>query len=582
MMNHTRRIKKIVLSVICLLLILATLGGCNPTDNIPHTDTTETTVQETYFSLNASAYGIISSQSNESTQITKAITLLRDASKALLGKSITTTDDWYRGELERYEVEILIGSTNRPESVAADADLTYYDYMYEVVSPNTVVICGGSDESTVFAVRKFLLDCYGYESGRSNGTLRDIPVGTSYVYRHAYGLTDFTLCKKSIDAYTIVHPNTLQGRNAAKSLQEQIEKISGKTLATVSTTDFSGKDAILIGCSDLNGSHLFANYGEYNYMIKLEQNEHGNVLIIDSTLSLETVIQAFITEFLDVAPKQGSYALNFSTEGRAYCVLIDEMNGLVLSSESQVEQLADGVAYRELVYKDANGLPINAYALEIDLNKASVLNATPNYGNQITNVTATTPEAMQAVANRGYDVIAGVNADFFWIDTDKSPYGLCIKNGEVLHEGNRPWFGITADGIPVIGTYDEYLSDYDGKLTEAVGGSHIVLKDGMYHNITHYNDFASARDPRTAVGITKDGKLILLVVDGRSILSNGASLADLGSILLDLGVTDALNLDGGGSSTMVTATANGSFVTQNDPSDGKLREVYNSLVVVTK
>ncbi|MBC8181611.1 phosphodiester glycosidase family protein [candidate division KSB1 bacterium] len=57
--------------------------------------------------------------------------------------------------------------------------------------------------------------------------------------------------------------------------------------------------------------------------------------------------------------------------------------------------------------------------------------------------------------------------------------------------------------------------------------------------------------PRTAAGYTKDGKLILMVVDGRQDKSRGVNLQELALLLLDLGCVEALNLDGGGSSTLV-------------------------------
>lgn len=62
----------------------------------------------------------------------------------------------------------------------------------------------------------------------------------------------------------------------------------------------------------------------------------------------------------------------------------------------------------------------------------------------------------------------------------------------------------------------------------------------------------TSRQPRTAVGATADGKLILLVCDGRNMRgSAGFTLAELADKLIELGAVDAVNLDGGGSSTMV-------------------------------
>ncbi len=57
--------------------------------------------------------------------------------------------------------------------------------------------------------------------------------------------------------------------------------------------------------------------------------------------------------------------------------------------------------------------------------------------------------------------------------------------------------------------------------------------------------------PRTAAGITKEGSLILMAVDGRQPGSRGVTLEELASLMHDLGVVEALNLDGGGSTTLV-------------------------------
>jgi len=59
--------------------------------------------------------------------------------------------------------------------------------------------------------------------------------------------------------------------------------------------------------------------------------------------------------------------------------------------------------------------------------------------------------------------------------------------------------------------------------------------------------------PRTAAGRTEDGSIILMVVDGRQDISRGVSLEELSSMMREVGTADALNLDGGGSSTIVVA-----------------------------
>ena len=75
--------------------------------------------------------------------------------------------------------------------------------------------------------------------------------------------------------------------------------------------------------------------------------------------------------------------------------------------------------------------------------------------------------------------------------------------------------------------------------------------------------FYASRHPRTAVGIRADGRLVLAVVDGRQPgLSVGMTIAELAGLMADLGCVEALNLDGGGSTTMVVK---GKVV--NSPSD---------------
>lgn len=92
-------------------------------------------------------------------------------------------------------------------------------------------------------------------------------------------------------------------------------------------------------------------------------------------------------------------------------------------------------------------------------------------------------------------------------------------------------------------------------------------------------DFARKRHPRTGIGVTRDSTtLILVTVDGRQAGSVGMTLAEFGNLMLSLGIHQGLNLDGGGSTTMVV---DGAVV--NTPSDltGE-RPVANCLVVLRK
>ncbi|MGC4046173.1 MAG: phosphodiester glycosidase family protein [Armatimonas sp.] len=87
--------------------------------------------------------------------------------------------------------------------------------------------------------------------------------------------------------------------------------------------------------------------------------------------------------------------------------------------------------------------------------------------------------------------------------------------------------------------------------------------------------FSTTRHPRTAVGVTTDGTVLLVTVDGRQpLVSRGASLPELTAIMQHFGAVEALNLDGGGSSAM---SVFGGVV--NSPSDPAERAVADMLVV---
>lgn len=135
----------------------------------------------------------------------------------------------------------------------------------------------------------------------------------------------------------------------------------------------------------------------------------------------------------------------------------------------------------------------------------------------------------------------------------------------------------------------------------AIGGGPTLLKDGRKYRAepTEGWPFALAtsdqanamhrwvnlKNPRTAIGVRRDGTILLVVVDGQrherslpdgTVLDGGATIEELRDVMLALGATDAMNLDGGGSSTMVI---DGKVI--NTPSDlSGERPVGDAVVVV--
>ena len=91
------------------------------------------------------------------------------------------------------------------------------------------------------------------------------------------------------------------------------------------------------------------------------------------------------------------------------------------------------------------------------------------------------------------------------------------------------------------------------------------------------SDVAGGKAPRTAIGLTKDNHILLVVVDGRQSHSAGMTLLELALFMQENGAVQALNFDGGGSSEMVI---NNNII--NKPSDGKERKVTTALAIVKK
>ncbi|SDK96496.1 phosphodiester glycosidase family protein [Natronincola ferrireducens] len=116
----------------------------------------------------------------------------------------------------------------------------------------------------------------------------------------------------------------------------------------------------------------------------------------------------------------------------------------------------------------------------------------------------------------------------------------------------------------------------------ALGGGTLLVKNGQA--VATFTQNVGGNHPRTAVGITKDRKqLILVTIDGRHNSFKGMDGRRLASLMLELGSSEAILMDGGGSTTMITRGL-GDFNPQvtNHPSEGVERRIINGLAVVNQ
>ncbi|MBP1993450.1 phosphodiester glycosidase family protein [Paenibacillus eucommiae] len=182
-------------------------------------------------------------------------------------------------------------------------------------------------------------------------------------------------------------------------------------------------------------------------------------------------------------------------------------------------------------------------------------------------------ETTLEAANR-YGALAGVNAGGFADDNKgrRFPLDTTVMNGDYLNgffPSNKDtiFIGLSKERKLIGGKFNQ-KAELD-KLGPQMGTTFVptLLKDGKKLSIPLHWQTSPARAARTIIGNYKDDQLLFLVTDGNNEDgTSGATLAELQDKLIALGVRDAYNLDGGGSSTLIF---DGALI--NRPSDGKLR-----------
>ena len=159
-----------------------------------------------------------------------------------------------------------------------------------------------------------------------------------------------------------------------------------------------------------------------------------------------------------------------------------------------------------------------------------------------------------------------------------TPLGLTASKGKLYTEGVPREIGIEPT-LYISRRNDLSFNRRPENVYNAISGDRMLIEQGEIAGDLDNNEL----DPRTAVGLNKNGRfLILVVVDGRQpFYSNGATFVELAQILIDQGAFFAMALDGGGSSTLVIEGDNGEPVIMNSPIDnyipGRERPVANHL-----
>lgn len=185
-------------------------------------------------------------------------------------------------------------------------------------------------------------------------------------------------------------------------------------------------------------------------------------------------------------------------------------------------------------------------------------------------------------------IVAGTNAGFFNFNASSEHLGLFIDEGLYYSQPSQNFIDFlyykTGEvAIKNLHGYDKgVLSKLQAETYWSIGTSYSLIQNGAINleNADRF-DHSKYRHPRTLLGWKKDGTFLLVVVDGRSSMNLGVTASQSAYIMQSLGAYQAVNLDGGGSSTMVLVE-NGRPVVKNKLSGGAERSVGSVLLAYKK
>ncbi len=235
-------------------------------------------------------------------------------------------------------------------------------------------------------------------------------------------------------------------------------------------------------------------------------------------------------------------------------------------------ELFDGITYLRDVRQQPRPLIIHVVQIDLDTPGLSFL-VTPSDPVDGHEVRAQTVSQFLVI----HDLQLAINGDFFWPwwyhtifdyyphDNDPTDVnGFAASNGDVYSEEKaddpRPTLFLSQDNRAGI---DQSI----GAVYNAISGIPLIVEDGHISGQIKPDEYYAGLHPRSAVGLDRERRtLLLFIVDGRQPnYSEGVTMPELAQIAIEHGAYTAINLDGGGSSTLVIEDATGKPQILNSP-----------------
>ena len=236
----------------------------------------------------------------------------------------------------------------------------------------------------------------------------------------------------------------------------------------------------------------------------------------------------------------------------------------VENTQPQWQVFADGIDY---FCGKISSPALDFWVLKIDLS-AQELDIVVKGGAQIEAQTLSTKVSSFV---RDNDLLAGINALPFDIVSSKEGraiqnVGIVISNGKMISSANPNYDALVFYKDGKIAIVNQTAIKSIENIENAVGGFHKILSNGDLTQRTHNR---KARHPRSAAGISQDGKyLYFILIDGRRVGSIGATEEETALLLRRLGAWEGINFDGGGSSVLAMRFADGKVRVVNTPIHG--------------
>ena len=223
------------------------------------------------------------------------------------------------------------------------------------------------------------------------------------------------------------------------------------------------------------------------------------------------------------------------------------------------------VSYNGTVKLDRTSLPVSGVNAERGADNLIIYNRA--YGRS----TGTNPYGLEYVIRNGR--VAEINTN----DSLIPPDGYVVS----VHGTSMDAFAAAGGRVGDPAVLTEDLGEPWNRAVQVLGAGPRLVENGSVHVTAGEEQFPGdiryGRAPRTAVGVTQKGNILFAVVDGRQSHSHGLTLTEFADLLVQFGVRDAINLDGGGSSEIY---ADGDVL--NSPSDGSERAVGSALILQKK